>query len=84
MCSFCLSKEPFLRTEVPPGSLQDTTGSQQWQPYRGSWGDDSIQRWWATGLSKSLECIQALSGSPFTWPQQQHPGFPGQPLQLPS
>lgn len=40
MCSFCLSKEPFLRTKVPPGSLQDMTGSQQCQPCTGSWERD--------------------------------------------
>lgn len=60
MCSFCLSKEPFLRTEVPPGSLQDMTGSQQHQPCTGSWGGDSIQ---GQGLSQSLEFIQSLNSN---------------------
>lgn len=57
MCSFCLSKEPFLRTEVPPGSLQDKTRFLQCQPCTGSWEGDSIQ---GQGLSRSLEFIQPL------------------------
>lgn len=58
MCSFCLSKEPFLRTEVPPGALRDMAGPQRCQPSTGSWGDDNIQ---GQGLLRSLEFIQFLN-----------------------
>lgn len=58
--SFLHSKEPFLRTQVPPDSppdspkatagwlagrlLQRDTGLQRWLPNTGTWGGDNAQR----------------------------------------